>query len=346
MAPTHVQSKDDQERARDQIVKGSREGRKTYAFDELHNSEIPAQWWFQHSSEGLVLFIVFYTQACRWSRCLACNLPSKCSEFHVTFSSIMQQVNYVFDLPEVQQQKNRIRKVIVSNNGSVLDEATFSSAAFIYFMAKVNIHFPELEVVSIETRPEYVDEAELEFISRTIEEGKTPTTCEIAIGMEAFDDHIRDGILMKGLDLKKVDNMCALMKPYGFQLKVYVMQKPVPGMSNAEAVEDVKKCIEYLHGISERHGIQVNMHLNPTYVSVGTDLEKAFRLGQYSPPNLDDVVEAVMHAKGRDGLSVFVGLSDEGLAVPGGEVVGKDDSKIVDRINKFNATQLFDSLRA
>lgn len=55
--------------AADQISLGTAKGGKTYGFDEAHDASRPAQWWFQESNEGLILFVVFYSQACRWSRC-------------------------------------------------------------------------------------------------------------------------------------------------------------------------------------------------------------------------------------------------------------------------------------
>jgi len=51
----------------EQIEKGSAAGGKYYQFNDKHNKNLPLATWFQNSDEGLVLFIVFYTQACRWS---------------------------------------------------------------------------------------------------------------------------------------------------------------------------------------------------------------------------------------------------------------------------------------
>ena len=59
-----------------QIERGSQAAGKTYQFDEAHDRTRPAEMWFQESEEGEILFLVFYSQACRWSRCLGCNLPS------------------------------------------------------------------------------------------------------------------------------------------------------------------------------------------------------------------------------------------------------------------------------
>jgi radical SAM enzyme (TIGR01210 family) len=174
-----------------QIMYGNTKAGKTYGFNQSHDPSQLAQMWFQESSEGMILFLVFYTQACRWSRCLGCNLPSKVSREHVPFKALMQQVDNLFTDPRVQKHYHDIKKVIVSNNGSVLDEDTFSSTALMYLIAKLNLHVPNLSMLCLESRPEYVDTAELEFIARALAEGDTPTGLEIAIGFEAFDDHIR-----------------------------------------------------------------------------------------------------------------------------------------------------------
>ncbi len=65
------------------------------------------------------------------------------------------------------------------------------------------------------------------------------------------------------------------------------MLKPVPGITEEEAIEDIHLGINYLSELSCKHGINVNMHLNPTYVSYGTELETEFRKGNYQPPYLE-----------------------------------------------------------
>ncbi len=316
---------------------------KNYSFDEEHDERRPAQLWFQKSPEGDVLFLVFYSQACRWSQCLGCNLPSKCSARHVGFDALMAQVDCVFSDPEVRARRDFIAKLILSNNGSMLDEVTFSSTALIYLVAQINRHLPNVSVVTFESRPEYVDVAELEFLARALREGPTPTKLEVAIGFEAYDDRIRNQVFRKGLNLKSLEKLAAELVPYGFRLKCYMMQKPVPGMSDEEAVEDVRRAIDHLDGLAGRHGVAVNMHLNPTYAAAGTALAESFLRGEYSPPRLADVVRAVRHAEGKR-LSVFVGLYDEGLAVEGGSFLRPGDEETVGRLERFNRTQDFGEL--
>ncbi len=331
------------EKVKKQIDRGSDKGSKTYHFNDNHDETKPAQWWFQQSPEGTVLFIVFYSLACRWSQCLGCNLPSQVSSRHIPYDSIMEQVDYIFAMPEVIAKKDEIHKVIISNNGSILDEDTFSSTALIYFIALSNRNFKNLDVLTIETRPEYVDVEELEFIARSLAEGERKTQLEIAIGFEAFDDVIRNDVFMKGLTIEVFEKLVERVAKYNFQLKCYFMQKPVPGMTDEQAVNDICSSIDYLSTTAVKFGVKINMHLNPTYVATGTLLEPAFKEGRYVPPKLEDVAKAVYSGKGK-GVSIFVGLSDEGLAVDGGSflVPGCDD--IVETLEKFNRSQDFDLL--
>jgi radical SAM enzyme (TIGR01210 family) len=328
-----------------QILHANQKAGKTYGFNQSHDPGRIAQMWFQESEVGLVLFVVFYTQACRWSRCLGCNLPSRVSKEHVPFQFLMQQVDNLFADPTVQGRLRDIQKVIISNNGSVLDQDTFSSTALMYLIARLNQHMPQLCMLSMESRPEYVDLAELEFIARALAEGETATGLEIAIGFEAFDDHIRNDIFDKGLTLKAFESLVEKLAAYKFSLKCYFMQKPVPGIGDEDAVEDIGKAIDYLSRVSRHLGAKINMHLNPTYVATGTALESAFHAGNYQPPRLEDVARAALSAKGKD-LSIFIGLSDEGLALPGGSFLRPDNQWMIEPLEKFNRTQDFAILEA
>ena len=324
---------------------GSEEGGKTYQFNGEHNPNQPAQMWFQESDEGLILFVVFYTQACRWSRCLGCNLPSLCALDHVDYKSIVNQIDHLFADPEVTARKGEIRKLIVSNNGSVLDEATFSSTALMYLMARINLNLPNLNALCLETRPEYVDLPELEFLARSLNEGDTPTKMELAVGFEAFDDRIRNDVFHKGLDLEVFERFINDVARYEYRVKTYFMQKPVPHMTDQQAVADIHRAIDYLAGMSERYGVKINMHLNPTYAARGTFLAESFQKGEYSPPRLLDVARAALHAQDKP-LSIFLGLFDEGLAVPGGGFIRGGEERLVEEMERFNRTRDFGILQA
>jgi radical SAM enzyme (TIGR01210 family) len=316
---------------------------KTYAFDDRHDPRSPIGFWFQESDDGLVLFAVFYGLACRWSCCTSCNLPSKSSSRSVPYADLIAQIDSVFSAPEVEARRAEIRKLIVSNNGSVLDEVTFPSTALMHLVVQANLRLPGVRVFSLESRPEYADLAELEFLSRAMRERPQPAEIEIAIGFEAFNDRIRNDVFRKGLSLGAFEALVDRICQPGFRLKCYFMQKPVPELSDEAAVDDIRAGIDYLHQTASRSRVRINMHLNPTYVAHGTPLAQSFRVGAYQPPQLRDVVRALLHARGKS-LSIFVGLDDEGLAVSGGSFRRPGDEQLAAQIEAFNRTQDFNAL--
>lgn len=328
----------------DIIKKINQETGKFYDFLEAHNPRLPSDYWFQYPPEGLTLFLVLYTRACRWARCLGCNLSSRESQFDVPFYDIMKQIDHIFDFVLSREQKENLRKIILSNNGSVLDESTFSTTALIYFTAKMNMNCPNISVLTLETRPEYVDMAELEVLHRALQEGKTPTSLELAVGFEAYDDKIRNEVFNKGLSMETFESMVEKTARYGFKLKTYFMLKPVPGMSEEAAIEDIVNGINYLDTISRQYNIEINMHLNPTFVARGTVLETEYRKGNYKPPKLESVQKVALAAQ-RKQISLYIGLSDEGLAVPGGSFRGEGDEELLEKLQNFNQTGDFSILK-
>ncbi len=325
-----------------QILNGQEVSQKFFEFSHQDKNE-PAQWWFQQSEEGLVLFVVFYTMACRWNLCTACNLPSMCSLETITFDHVMTQVDRLFEQKEIRERRGEIHKVIVSNNGSVLDEVTFPSTSLMYLLAQCNRHLPEMRILCMESRVEYVDADELAFIARALSEREKVAELEVAIGFEAFDDDTRNNVFKKGLALPEFEKMVAMLGRFNYNVKCYFMLKPVNEFSDTEAVEDIHKAIDWLHELSLRHKVDINMHLNPTYVAKGTELEKEFNAGEYEPPKLLDVARAALEAKGKN-ISVFLGLYDEDLAVPGGSFIREGDEPLVEQLERFNQTQDYEIL--
>jgi radical SAM enzyme (TIGR01210 family) len=331
---------------------------KSYSFPDNRNPKLIADHWFQNSPEGQVLFLVFFTLACRYSKCTGCNLPSIMSNIYVDYKDLMTQADDLFNRILNDTDKQIIKKIILSNNGSVLDEDTFSTTALIYLISQINLHCPNVEVVTIETRPEYVDIEELEVIARALLEGQTPTALEVAIGFEAFDEKIRNEIFNKGLSFEKIDQLASNLSkinekfvkknPRGYRkmkLKTYFMLKPIHGITDKHAVTDVMNGINYLHDLASKYNMEINMHLNPTFVARGTPLEEEFRKGNFYPPSLALTREAMLFAKNKN-ISLFVGLNDEGLAVEGGTFSCKtpEEKILYQKIEGFNVIQNFEIL--
>lgn len=301
-----------------------------------HDPGRPTDHWYQETHEGTTFFLVMYSRACLWARCIGCSLPSLQSKTNVSFADLMRQTDHVFAEILKPGMKKKLGKIILSNNGSVLDERTFSTTALLYFVAKMNMECPGVRMLTLESRCEYIDEAELEVLARALKEGGA--NLELAVGFEAFDDKIRNKVFKKGLSLASFEKTVALAARHGFHVKAYFMLKPVVEMTEENAVADIHRAMDYLEETASKHKAVVNMHLNPTYAAKGTQLEAAFREGRYAPPTLETLRRAAAHGKGKK-ISLYLGLYDEGLAASGGSFIRRGDGPLLKRMHVFNKTQ-------
>lgn len=310
---------------------------KSYKFMPPPHPGLPADYWSFKTPLGPGLFLVLYTLGCRYGKCTACNLPSKVSQYHVPFDRICQQIKYMFEFRLSPKEREELTQIVLSNNGSVLDQETFSSNALMYFFIKVNSYCPNVRLVTMESRPEYVEVNELAFIARGLEEGDTKTELEIAIGFEAFDNNIRNKVFKKGLTLRAFEDMVKKLAQFNFRLRTYFMLKPVSGMSEEEAIADIIAGVDYIDQIARDEDIRITVHLNPTYVGEGTPLAEDFFAGKYEPPQLTSVVPIIEHCRGKL-LSLYIGLNDEELSIEGGSPLRPGDEDLLEVLREFNET--------
>ena len=85
-----MKDKRSSERQIDAMLKRTKMALKSYTFNDHSNPRVPAQYWFQETPEGLLLFLIFYTQACQYAKCSGCNLPSKMSQNKIECVDIMK----------------------------------------------------------------------------------------------------------------------------------------------------------------------------------------------------------------------------------------------------------------
>ncbi|MBI4349482.1 MAG: hypothetical protein HY553_21785 [Elusimicrobia bacterium] len=324
----------------DRLVDATRRVGKTYGFNEAHDPARPADWWFQETPEGNAFFLVLYTQACLWSVCTGCNLPSLGSRVAVSAGDIRRQLDFVFASVLSPEQAAGLGRVTLSNNGSVLDERTFPTEALAGCVRELAARCPKLQVLTLESRAEYLDAFEFDLLASILREGRPGAAIELAVGFEAFDDRVRNAVFRKGLTLRAFEAAAALAARHAFRLKAYFMLKPVEGMSEDEAVADVARGVDYLDALATKYGVAISMHLNATYVAKGTPLAEAFRAGRYEPPRLESLQRAGLAARGKR-ISLFLGLYDENLAVPGGSFIRAGDEALLARLQAFNRTQDF-----
>ena len=117
------------------------------------------------------------------------------------------------------------------------------------------------------------------------------------------------------------------------------MYKAVPNMSTEEAIVDINNAAQYASDLEEAHGVQINMHISPTYVAVGTLLEKEFNEGNYTPPGPREINNLCNKLSLFDNISYYISLNDEGLSSTHIEDEYTDFISLKQKVDHFNTYQ-------
>jgi len=302
------------------------------------------QSWIYHSSSGKGYFLVLFTRGCQHAKCAGCNLHLLGCREKISSELINRQVETALCRELLDSEKREIKEIVLSNNGSIFDESTLPTASLLYFVSKASHELPNLKKIILETRVEPVDIILLEKIKETLEFDGKNIQVELAVGVEIFDDEARNKYYKKGLRIEQLQELAKELGDLGIKLRCYMMYKPLPGMTREEADEDIAKAVDYFSRLSKDHNIDLTIHINPTFVAIGTKLAEAFEKGEYSPPDLSDLRKLVLSFEGSS-INIYVGINDEGLAVPGGSFIKSGCEKDLDRFKKFNFTGDFQYLK-
>jgi len=257
---------------------------------------------------------------------------------------IMKQVSSVLDDELTDDEKASIREVFLSNNGSIFDRRSMPAAALLYACSMLVHNLPKLNRIVFETRAEFVDPSILSLLRETLDACGRRIEIEIAIGVEIFDERLRNKAYHKGLSNSNLEKAVTSIVEAGVHLRCYFMYRPLPEMTPETAAADIRLAADFLDKfVDSAGGSQITMHLNPTYVAVGTDLERSFSDGKYRPVQLTEV-ENLLATMAGHGIDIYVGLNDEGLAVPGGSFLTPGSEEVIGRLKRFNRTRDFSLL--
>ena len=252
------------------------------------------------------LLIIFNTKRCKY-RCHFCQLPAKSSPTMIPGSEIVAQFGYV--MKELKHSLSVMDRLTFSNEGSVLDPATFPTEALLEIAEAVN-ELRRVRTLVLETRLEFVDTAVL----AQVREAAPRVSLNILTGFETHDPYIRDKVLFKREPLDVFERGLDRVAEAGVQeLTAYVLFKPRWDMSDEEAVAEAEASIDYLAAQAAARGLNLSVRLNPMYAADGSRwAKKAHVSPDYKPPRLTDVMR-VAEKKRRQGVNIYIGMSTEGL---------------------------------
>lgn len=301
----------------------------------------PLFHWYVDCSLGKELVLALYTRPCRYGHCTFCSLPNMSDGGEmVSAKDIEKQIDYILSHYS-EEQLNKIGKVSIYTASSSLDQECLPTRSLLYLTLKV-CDFPNLQLFSLETRPEYVEEWELKMLKNVLGE---KIKIEAGIGYETYSPELRNNILKKGLSVEKLHNFVDLLSENHISMKAYLMLKPHYSLSEEEGIIEAVNGVKELHSLSVEYNVPILIHLNPTYIAEGCRLTEEMLEFGFEPPELTSVIEVIRVASELK-MPLYVGLDDEGQAVEGGtfRATGLDKEKTVKALVNYNKTQDFEKL--
>lgn len=251
------------------------------------------------------LLVIFNTKRCKY-RCHFCQLPAKSSPAFIPGSEIVSQFLHV--MKELKHSLSVLDRVTFSNEGSVLDAATFPTEAMLEIVEGIN-ELRRVRTLVLETRLEFVS---TDVLSQ-IREAAPRVSLNILTGFETHDPYIRDQVLFKREPLDIFERGLDHVAEAGAQLTTYVLFKPRWDMTDEEAIVEAESSIDYLVAQSKARGLDLSVRLNPMYAADGSRwTKKAHGSPDYKPPRLTDVMR-VAEKKRQEGVNIYIGMSTEGL---------------------------------
>jgi len=298
----------------------------------------PLFHWYVDSAFGKELVLALYTRPCRYGRCAFCSLPDMSEGGEaVSAADIEKQIDYILT-QYTDKQINNISKVSVYTASSSLDQECMPTRSLMYLALKVSF-LPLLKIISLETRPEYVEDWELKALQNVL--GKK-VELEVGIGYETHNLELRNKILEKGLTTKALHRLLKKLADNKASLKAYLMLKPHPSLSEEEGIVEAQNGVQEIFDLGKAYDVPVSVHLNPTYIAEGCSLTNEMLESGFQPPELTSVIKVVEFASHLK-TPIYVGLDDEGMAVEGGTFrsTGLDKKKTVKALQDFNRHQNF-----
>jgi archaeosine synthase beta-subunit len=168
------------------------------------------------------------------------------------------------------------------NSGSFLNPNEIPKEAQHYMLDKIN-NTPGIKKLIIESRPEFITSEvldEVESICTNIE-------IEIGVGLESYNEEIRDLCLNKGLSNNDFNEVGARIRGHKTKLLAYVLIKS-PFLTEKEAIDDAINTVKFAFNI----GFEV-VSLEPVSVQDFTLTSYLYEAGYFRTPWIWSVIEIV-----------------------------------------------------
>jgi len=238
-----------------------------------------------------------YRREDKWYRgCYMCGYYAGIA-FGVKPTTIQLIRQFENTIKEIEEKKSSNYDVIefVSDGSFLNDEEVYPEVRIQIF--KQIAEKKAIKRIMIETRPEFLTENKLTQLLNII---RPDQKLEIGMGLESYDNFIRDILIHKGYGKEEFESAIRLIQKNKLKCSAlaYALIKP-PFLSEKEAIQDSIRTGEYIKEINERFCLDVMIKYEPAVVAEGTLLDILYeeKRGEmkrnYHPPSYWTVVEII-----------------------------------------------------
>ncbi|PIP57790.1 TIGR01210 family radical SAM protein [Candidatus Woesebacteria bacterium CG22_combo_CG10-13_8_21_14_all_39_10] len=265
------------------------------------------------------------TIGCRWARhhggCTVCGF------YKVTVRKNLSTAELLLSLQGESRNWRGLKgniALILFTSGSFFDEEEINrdNRKMIYRFIKKD---KRITHVSLETRPDFINRAVLTEIKKEL----SGLEIGIAIGLETYDDLIRDKCIHKGYSFKEFEKAAKLIKEFGYKLKVNLLVKP-PFLTEREAIEDCVKSAEICRKIKADF-----LFISACFVEKDSLLYYLWQYGLYEPPKLWSMVEIAKRIKPGKAEVKFGGFSAYPKPIACASNCDKCNERVIEQLKKY-----------
>ena len=267
--------------------------------------------------------VILRTRGCRWALSGGCTF---CGYVNDSFVRKIEADELV------EQMRNGLREhkgepiVKIYTSGSFLDPYEVPEDAQRAIAALVP---PTVKKLNVEAQAPDVTEARVAAVRAAMPAG---TKLEIGVGLESADRAVARYSVNKEFFLDDFLEASRAAAAHGATLKCYTMVKP-PFLTEEEAIRD---CVATAR-LAGPHASTVS--LNPMNIQKHTLVERMWKRGQYRPPWLWSVVEALVRGKEACPTTVLKSDPVAGGKKRGAHNCGKCDEHVLKAIAAWNVSQ-------
>jgi radical SAM enzyme (TIGR01210 family) len=171
------------------------------------------------------------------------------------------------------------------NNGSFINDNEIAPEARRGMLKMINDN-PEIKMLVLETRPEFVTEEKVREIKGLIPNKHV----ELGVGLEIKDDFYRGICINKGFSLQRFNYAASIITKY-LNLRTYVLLKPL-FLTEREGIELAIDTIEHSFSVGA-----TTVSLEACTIQDYTLMKYLYERGLYSTPWLWSIVEVVKKVK-------------------------------------------------